>query len=277
MSRLKLKENSLRKKEKRQFLTWLQNEDFQEKIVRTEEPEKLNAAAKAGLLNLRRTLEDTTSLFEEESKAFSQKTGASSSHPGMVETSSETNAGSLCRRQGSFLTKLRHSCWKGLKGMEDLREEREKQARKRCDVAAKALLFFNGLLSILRTDDKDSTPWKIMQARQRAKKALEAWWTTQLSVTPKCHASESHACDQLKLQWGLVDFCQDWVEQLCQLGLKNDQRTKTIGDRDKKCKLPAHWEQSNGNTLCRRQRRKLQWTGSGRMGALNAKKQQQIF
>jgi hypothetical protein len=101
----------------------------------------------------------------------------------------------------------------------------------------------------LRTDDKDLTPWKIMRARQRAKKAFEAWWTTQLSVTPKCHASESHACDQLELQWGTVDFCQDWVKQLCQLGLKNDQRTKTIGDRDKKCKLRAHWEQSNGNRI----------------------------
>jgi hypothetical protein len=39
---------------------------------------------------------------------------------------------------------------------------------------------------------------------------------------PKCHASKDHACDQLELLKGLADFCEDWVEQLHQLGLKNN-------------------------------------------------------
>ncbi len=44
-------------------------------------------------------------------------------------------------------------------------------------------------------------------------------------MTPKCHGSEDHACDQLEFLWGLADFCEDWVEQLHQLGLKNNRRT----------------------------------------------------
>jgi hypothetical protein len=58
----------------------------------------------------------------------------------------------------------------------------------------------------------------------------------ELSVTPKYHASEDHACDQLELLKGLADFCEDWVEQLHQLGLKNNRRTKTIRNQDRKCK-----------------------------------------
>jgi hypothetical protein len=39
-----------------------------------------------------------------------------------------------------------------------------------------------------------------------------------LSVTPKCQASELHACDQLELSSGLADICEDWVKQLHQPG-----------------------------------------------------------
>jgi hypothetical protein len=38
----------------------------------------------------------------------------------------------------------------------------------------------------------------------------------ELLVTPKCHACEDHACDQLELLKGLADFCKDWFEQLHQ-------------------------------------------------------------
>jgi hypothetical protein len=55
---------------------------------------KLNAAAKAQLLKSRRTLEDAMSLFKEELKALSQKTGTSSGHPGTGDTFSKTNTGS---------------------------------------------------------------------------------------------------------------------------------------------------------------------------------------
>ncbi len=66
-------------------------------------------------------------------------------------------------------------------------------------------------------------------------------------MTPKRHASEDHACDQLELLKGLADFCEDWVEQLHQLGLKNNRRTKTIRNRDRKYKLYTQWEQLSGN------------------------------
>ena len=118
---------------------------------------------------------------------------------------------------------------------------------KRCDIVAKALLLFDGFLSLLRTEHKDLTPQHITRAREYATKAVAVWRILELSVTPKCHASEDHACDQLESLKGIADFCEDWVEQLHQLGLKNNRRTKTIRNRDRKYKLYTRWEQLSRN------------------------------
>jgi hypothetical protein len=126
-------------------------------------------------------------------------------------------------------------------------ERAKREVKKRCDIVAKALLLFDGFLSLLRTDHKDLTPQHITKAREYSTKAVTVWRILQLSVTPKCHASEDHACDQLELLKGLADFCEDWVEQLHQLGLKNNRRTKTIRNRDRKYKLYTQWEQLSGN------------------------------
>jgi hypothetical protein len=85
----------------------------------------------------------------------------------------------------------------------------------------------------------------------------------ELSVTPKCHASEDHACDQLELLKGLADFCEDWVEQLHQLGLKNNRRTKTIRNRDRKYKLYTQWEQLSGNREVQGIKKKSTRNGNG--------------
>ncbi len=45
----------------------------------------------------------------------------------------------------------------------------------------------------------------------------------------------------------MADFCEDWVEQLHQLGLKNNRRTKGVRNRDRKYGLHAKWEQLSGN------------------------------
>jgi hypothetical protein len=69
------------------------------------------------------------------------------------------------------------------------------EVRKGCDLIAKALLSFDRFLSLLRTDHKDLTPEHIRKARDYAKKDLEVWRLLQLSVTPKCHGGEDHACN----------------------------------------------------------------------------------
>jgi hypothetical protein len=46
---------------------------------------------------------------------------------------------------------------------------------------------------------------------------------------------------------GLADFCEDWVERLHQLGLKNNRRTRTIRNKDPKNQLYTKWEQISGN------------------------------
>jgi hypothetical protein len=121
--------------------------------------------------------------------------------------------------------------------------------QKRCDIAAKALLLFNGFLSPVRTGHKDTTLQHITKAREYAAKAVAVWWIMKLSVTLKCPASEDHACDQLELLKGLADFCEDWVEQLHQLGSKNNRRTKTIRNRHRKYKLYTQWKQLSGNRI----------------------------
>ncbi len=52
---------------------------------------------------------------------------------------------------------------------------------------------------------------------------------------------------QLELLKGVADFCEDWVEQLHELGLKNNLRTKMIRNIDRKYKLYTGWEQFSGN------------------------------
>jgi DNA topoisomerase IA len=91
-------------------------------------------------------------------------------------------------------------------------ERMKREVTKQCDIIAKALLLFHGFLSLLRTDHKDLTPQHISKARDYARKGLAVWRILQLSVTPKCHGSEDHTCDQLELLMGLGDFCEDWVE-----------------------------------------------------------------
>ncbi len=160
-------------------------------------------------------------------------------------------------------------------------ERAKREVAKRCDIVAKALLLFDGFLSLLRTDHKDLTPEHIEKAREYVRKALAVWRILDLSVTPKCHGSEDHACDQLELLKGLADYCEDWVEQLHQLGLKNNQRTKTIRNRDRKYKLYTRWEQLSGNQNVQRiktevnekRKRKLQHTrGADRAASLLVEK-----
>ena len=87
-------------------------------------------------------------------------------------------------------------------------ERAKREVEKRCDLVAKALLLFDGFLSILRTDHKDLTPQLIAKGREYVRKALVVWRILKLSVTPKCHGGETHACDQLELLKGLADFCE---------------------------------------------------------------------
>jgi hypothetical protein len=56
---------------------------------------------------------------------------------------------------------------------------------------------------------------------------------------------------------GIANFCKDWVEQLHQLGLKNNRRTKAIRNKDRKYKLYTHWEQLSGNGNVQRMKKEV--------------------
>jgi hypothetical protein len=77
-------------------------------------------------------------------------------------------------------------------------ERAKREATKQCEVVAKCLLSFDEFLSILRTEHQDLTPELVAKAGEHAMKAVAVWQTLKLSVTPKRHRSEAHACDQLE-------------------------------------------------------------------------------
>jgi hypothetical protein len=61
--------------------------------------------------------------------------------------------------------------------LEELEEDggsqrKKREVTKRCDIIAKALLLFNGCLSLVRTPHEDITPAHIAKAREYSKKAL---------------------------------------------------------------------------------------------------------
>jgi hypothetical protein len=125
------------------------------------------------------------------------------------------------------------------------------------DDAARWLITYLGECFPSEFVKSDLTPEHITKAREYAKKALEVWQLLRLSVTPKCHRGEDHACNQLELLKGIADFCEDWVEQLHQLGLKNNRRKKTIRNKERKYKLYTHWEQLSGNRNVQRMKKEV--------------------
>jgi hypothetical protein len=63
---------------------------------------------------------------------------------------------------------------------------------------------------------------------------------------------------------------EDWVEQLHQLGLKNNWRTRTISNKDwKYYRLYTKWEQTSGN--CQVQSIKRRTHSKQKMGTYNSK------
>jgi DNA-binding SARP family transcriptional activator len=76
---------------------------------------------------------------------------------------------------------------------------------------------------------------------------LELWRILEIKVTPKAHRVEDHACNHLEWLMNLADFCEDRVERLHQLGLKNNWRTRTISNKHQNYQLYTKWEQISGN------------------------------
>jgi hypothetical protein len=68
-------------------------------------------------------------------------------------------------------------------------EQAKREVTKQCDIVVKALLLFDGFVSLLRTDHEDRTSQHISMAQDYARKCFAVWRTLQLSVTPKCHRS----------------------------------------------------------------------------------------
>ena len=87
-----------------------------------------------------------------------------------------------------------------LEGFEDNigSEQAQRELKKRCDIIAKALLLFGGLLYLLRTSHNYLIARKIQKSQRYINIVLQVWRILQLSVTTKCHKSEYNAYNQLE-------------------------------------------------------------------------------
>jgi hypothetical protein len=102
-------------------------------------------------------------------------------------------------------------------------------------------------------------------------------------MTPAaCQHNGMQQLQQQQQRQTTINQTKDWVEQLCQLGLKNDRRTKGVRNRDQKHGLcTTKWEQLSGNQNVQRMKveakenwkRKLQHgRGAETAAASNGKK-----
>jgi hypothetical protein len=60
-------------------------------------------------------------------------------------------------------------------------ERAKREVMKWCVIVAKALLLFDGFISLIRTDHKDLTLQHIAKAQEYARKSLAVWRILQLS------------------------------------------------------------------------------------------------
>jgi hypothetical protein len=96
-------------------------------------------------------------------------------------------------------------------------------------------------------------------------------------MTPAaCQHNGMQQLQQQQQRQTTINQTKDWVEQLCQLGLKNDRRTKGVRNRDQKHGLcTTKWEQLSGNQNVQRTKheakeswkRKLQHDGGAETAA----------
>jgi hypothetical protein len=71
---------------------------------------------------------------------------------------------------------------------------------------------------------------------------LKMWRDLGMSVSPKLLVLEDHLLFQLSLFKGLGDYSEDFVEQVHQVGIREEARTFTIKDRKRVAKIHCHNE-----------------------------------
>jgi hypothetical protein len=117
----------------------------------------------------------------------------------------------------------------------------------RCDVTASLLTNYDGFFSRLRLAKEDYTSDTVEEARTFIGNGMQLLRALQMSVTPKAHACETHACAQMELERGMGDYDEEFVERWHQEGKRNDVRTRMMRERATAFVYISKWEQMNRN------------------------------
>ena len=71
-----------------------------------------------------------------------------------------------------------------------------------------------GFLRIIHPNEEE-----LMMTKSAVRITREIWIRLGFSITPKAHILFYHVCDQQRLYEGLLDKCEDWIEQSHQTGI----------------------------------------------------------
>ena len=93
---------------------------------------------------------------------------------------------------------------------------------------------FDGLFSICRIKRYHTTTKQMENLALHVKHATAYWRALGLSVTPKIHCIEDHLCDIVHHLQGLGDLGEDEGERGHQTGHRNESRTRSMRDIQKK-------------------------------------------
>jgi hypothetical protein len=119
--------------------------------------------------------------------------------------------------------------------------------QERCRVTRDAMILFDGFFSSLTEMEtsKELSDYevseKIKSAAGYVSSAMKLWRALSMSVTPKAHVCERHACKR-------INTSEEWVERLHQEHLRDNIRTRSMRDKARKFAHISRWEQANRNS-----------------------------
>jgi hypothetical protein len=102
--------------------------------------------------------------------------------------------------------------------------------------------ILDGIYSLARTKCGQLDDDKVALIKRMISAALHLWRCLRLSMRgPKVHGLEDHLVDQMVRYNGIGDFCEDFVEQAHQIGVRDELRTRNL-TRSKAFRSHSKWE-----------------------------------
>jgi hypothetical protein len=103
------------------------------------------------------------------------------------------------------------------------------EVNKMTDMYTALGFLLDGVFSLGRTRCGELTNEMIELTRRMVSSVMDMWRNLRLSTKgPKIHGLEDHLVEQMVIYGGIGDFCEDFVEQAHQFGVKEELRTRGL-------------------------------------------------